>query len=110
VINIPILFKGSNNYVSRQSLQSGSILKLRLGNTQGFYLKLLNKLNIITCLARDNINMPNYNGFLIHVQVLKAKFEVVVYKLLRSEPNILASCLLYYHILVQHISPRLKLL
>jgi len=39
----------------------------------------------------------------------KAKFEVVVYELLRSEPNILASCLLYYRIPVQHTSPRLEL-
>jgi hypothetical protein len=60
-------------------------------------------------LACGNINMLNYDGFLIYVQVLKAKFEVVVYKLLRLEPNILASCLLYYRILVQHISLKLKL-
>ncbi|KAF4636181.1 hypothetical protein G7Y89_g1903 [Cudoniella acicularis] len=80
VINISIVFKGSNNY--------------------GFYLKLSNRLDIVARLARGDINMPNYNGFLIYIQVLKAKFEVAVYELLRLELNILASYLLYYRILV----------
>jgi hypothetical protein len=60
-------------------------------------------------LARGDVNMPNYDGFPIHVQVPEVKFEVAVYELLRSEPNILASRLLYHRIPVQHIGPRLDL-
>ena len=51
--------------------------------------------------------MPNYDGFPIQVQVPEVKFEVAVYELLRSEPNILASRLLYHRIPVQHVGPRL---
>src|SRR6266498_3388566 len=109
VIDIPIVSKGFNNYVSVQSLQSGTMLRLRLGDTQGFHLKLSNGLEIMACLARGDVNVPNYDGFPIHVQVPKAKFKVAVYKLLCSELNILASCLLYYRIPVQHTSPRLDL-
>jgi len=41
------------------------------------------------------------------MQVPEVKFEVAVYELLRSEPNILASRLLYHRIPVQHVGPRL---
>jgi len=58
-------------------------------------------------LARGDNNMPNYDGFPIQVQVSEVQFEVAVYELLRSEPNILASSLLYYRIPVQHVGPRL---
>ena len=47
--------------------------------------------------------MPNYDGFPIDVQVPEVKFEVALYDLLRSEPNILASHLLYHRIPVQHV-------
>jgi hypothetical protein len=60
-------------------------------------------------LARGDINMPNYDGFLIHMQVLEVKFKAAIYKLLRLELNILASRLLYYHILMQDVGPRLDL-
>lgn len=50
--------------------------------------------------------MPNYDGFPIHVQIPEVKFEVAVYELLRSEPNIFASRLLYYRIPLQHVDPR----
>jgi hypothetical protein len=96
VIGIPVVSKGFNNYESVQSLRPGSMLRLRLGNTWGFHLKLSNGLEIVASLARGDVKVPNYAGFPIHVEVPKAKFEVAVYELLRSEPNILASCLLYY--------------
>jgi hypothetical protein len=51
--------------------------------------------------------MPNYDGFPIQVQVPEVKFGVAVYELLRLEPNILASRLLYYRIPVQYAGPRL---
>jgi hypothetical protein len=60
-------------------------------------------------LARGDVNMPNYDGFPIHVQVPEVKFEVAVYDLLCSEPNILVSRLLYHRIPVQHVGPRLDL-
>ncbi|KAI9866787.1 MAG: hypothetical protein M1813_000729 [Trichoglossum hirsutum] len=55
VIDIPTIFKGSNNY--------------------GFHLKLSNRLDIVARLARGDVNMPNYDGFLIQVQVPEVKFE-----------------------------------
>jgi len=58
-------------------------------------------------LARGDVNMPNFDGFPIQAQVPEVKFEVAVYELLRSEPNILASCLLYHRVPVQHDGPRL---
>lgn len=47
--------------------------------------------------------MPNYEGFPIHVQIPEVKFEAAVYELLRAEPSILASRLLYYRIPQQHV-------
>jgi hypothetical protein len=44
--------------------------------------------------------MLNFDGALIYKQVPEVKFKVVIYKLLRLKPNILASYLLYYYILV----------
>jgi hypothetical protein len=85
------------------------MLRLRLGGEQGFHLKLSNRPDIVARLARGDVNMPNYDGFPIHVQVLEVKFEAAVYELLRSEPNILASRLLYHRIPVQHVGPRLDL-
>lgn len=87
VVDIPIVNKGSNNY--------------------GFHLKLSNQPDIVARLARGDVNMPNFDGFPIEAQVPEARFEVAVYDLLRSEPNILASRLLYHRIPVQHIGPKL---
>ncbi|KAJ9197698.1 hypothetical protein DTO164E3_5552 [Paecilomyces variotii] len=89
VIDIPVVYKGSNNY--------------------GFHIKLSNRPDIVARLARGDINMPNYDGPPIQVQVPEVKFEIAVYELLRSEPNILASRLLYYRIPAQHVSPRLDM-
>ena len=105
VIDIPMLYNGSNNYV-RSCLQSDSMLRLRC-EAQGFHLKLSNQPDIVARLARGDVNMPNFDGFPIEVQVPEAKFEVAVYELLRSEPDIMASRLLYHRIPVQHIGPRL---
>lgn len=57
-------------------------------------------------LARGDVNMPNYDCFPIHVQIPEVKFEVAVYQLLRSEPDILASRLLYYRVPLQRVGPR----
>jgi hypothetical protein len=53
--------------------------------------------------------MPDFDGFPIRVQVQEAKFEVAVYELLRSEPEILVSCLLYYRIPVELAGPRVDI-
>jgi hypothetical protein len=96
------MYKGSNNYVRPfkflQSSESDSMLRLRLGDAQGFHLKLSNRPDIVARLARGDVNMPNVDGFPIEVQVPEARFEVAVYELLRSAPNILASRLLYHRI------------
>lgn len=58
-------------------------------------------------LARGDVNMPDFDGFPIHVQVSEVKFEAEVYKLLLFEPRILASRLLYCRVPLQHVGPRL---
>ncbi|KAF8694423.1 hypothetical protein AX14_002043 [Amanita brunnescens Koide BX004] len=87
VIDIPVVYRGSNNY--------------------GFHLRLSNQPDIVARLTRGDVNMPNYDEFPIGAQVSEVKFEVALYELLRSEPNILASRLLYHCIPVQHVGPRL---
>lgn len=66
-------------------------------------------MDVLARLARGDVNMANFDGFPIEKQVPKVKFEVAVYELLRSEPDILASRLLYHRAPVQHNGPRLDL-
>lgn len=87
VVDIPAVYKGSNNY--------------------GFHVRLSNRADIVARLARGDVNMPDFLGFPVHVQIAEAKFEAAAYELLRSEPNILASRLLYYRTPVQYDGPRL---
>ncbi|OBT66610.1 hypothetical protein VE03_03960 [Pseudogymnoascus sp. 23342-1-I1] len=83
VVDIPQLYNGSNNY--------------------GFHLKLSNRPDVIARLARGDVNMPDFDGFPIHRQIPEAEFEVAAYELLRSEPQILISRLLYHRIPMQHV-------
>lgn len=53
--------------------------------------------------------MPDFDGFPIHRQITEAKFEAAAYELLRSEPQILVSRLLYHRIPLQHVSPRIHI-
>ncbi|KAL8296266.1 hypothetical protein RB600_001647 [Gaeumannomyces tritici] len=85
--DIPFVYNGSNNY--------------------GFHIKLRDRPDIVARLARGDVNMPNYDGFPIDMQISEVKFEAAVYELLRSEPNILASRLLYHRIPLQRDGPRL---
>ncbi|KAJ9634519.1 hypothetical protein H2199_008976 [Coniosporium tulheliwenetii] len=89
VIDIPVIHKGSNNY--------------------GLHIKLSNRSDVIARLARGDVNMPDYDGFPIHVQVPEVKFEAAAYELLRSQPSIMASRLLYHRIPMQHVGPRLDI-
>ncbi|TVY33320.1 hypothetical protein LOCC1_G008119 [Lachnellula occidentalis] len=88
VTDIPTVYKGSNNY--------------------GFHFKLSNRPDIVARLARNDVNMPGFDGFSIERQTPEAKFEAVVLDLLRSEPDIMASHLLHHRIPVQHVGPRLE--
>ncbi|OBT73570.1 hypothetical protein VF21_07633 [Pseudogymnoascus sp. 05NY08] len=89
VVDIPELYNGPNNC--------------------GFHFKLSNQQDVIARLARGDVNMPDFDGFPIHKQIPEAKFEVAAYELLRSEPQILVSHLLYHRIPVQHASPRIHI-
>jgi hypothetical protein len=82
------------------------MLRPRLGGAQGFHIKLSNRPDIVARLARGDVNMPNFHGFPIHSQVAEVKFEVSAYELLRLEPKILASRLLYHRIPVQRDGPK----
>lgn len=64
---------------------------------------------MVARLARDDINSPGFDGWLFHVRVLEANFELAAYELLRSEPNLLSSRLLYHHTPVQQVVSRLDL-
>ena len=61
---------------------------------------------MVTRLARGDVNMPEFDGFPIEKQAPEARFEAAVYKLLRSEPQIRASHLLYHRVPVQFPEPR----
>ena len=61
---------------------------------------------MVVRLARGDVNMPDFDGFPIDVQVPEARFEVAVYTLLRAEPTIRASRLLYHRLPAQHPGPR----
>ncbi|KAI1130650.1 3-hydroxybutyryl-CoA dehydratase [Nemania abortiva] len=81
VTDIPSVSKGSNNY--------------------GFYIKASDRPDMVARLARDDVNMPDFDGFSIERQVPEVQFEAATYELLRCEPEIRASRLLYYRVPVQ---------
>ncbi|KAM3463499.1 hypothetical protein MY5147_009653 [Beauveria neobassiana] len=86
VTDIPFVYSGSNNY--------------------GFHVRLSNHPDVVARLARGDVNMPDYDGFPIQVQIPEVKFEAAVYKLLDSEPSISCSRLLYYRAPRQHAGLR----
>ncbi|KAK4225993.1 hypothetical protein QBC38DRAFT_481553 [Podospora fimiseda] len=75
ITGIPAVHKGSNNY--------------------GFHITSTSRPDIVARLAQDDVNMPEFDSFPLEVQVREVHFEMAVYNLLRSEPAILASRLLY---------------
>ena len=52
--------------------------------------------------------MPSFDGWPFDAQVQEVRFEAAVYELLRSEPNIMLSNLLYHRVPVQLEGPRLE--
>lgn len=75
---------------------------------KGIHIKLFNEMEIVARLARGDVNMPDFDGFPIDVQVAEVKFEVEIYKLLLPEPDILVSRLLYHRIPKLHEGPKLE--
>jgi hypothetical protein len=95
VADIPLTDKGcppslNTNYISA-SLRA-----------KGVYLKIPDKYDLITRLARGDGKMPDFDSFQIEVLAPEARFEAAVYNLLRSEPYIRPSRLLYSRVPVQH--------
>jgi hypothetical protein len=64
---------------------------------------------MVARLARGDVNMPDFDGFSIEKQVPEAQFEAAVYKLLRSEPDIRTSHLLYHRVPVKNPGSRLEI-
>ncbi|KAK5996713.1 hypothetical protein PT974_02053 [Cladobotryum mycophilum] len=81
VIDIPDVTCGRNNY--------------------GIHFKMRCHPDVVVRLARGDINMPRFGGRRLQIQVNEVKFEAAVYALLRQEPSILASRLLYHHVPVE---------
>jgi len=69
---------------------------------KGIYLKISDKYDLITRLARGDVNIPDFDSFQIKVLAPEARFEAAVYHLLQSKPYIRPSRLLYSRVLVQH--------
>ncbi|KAF2159949.1 hypothetical protein M409DRAFT_33698, partial [Zasmidium cellare ATCC 36951] len=86
VVDIPRISNGSNNY--------------------GFQLELSNRPSAVARLARGDVNWPYFDGFPVDIQISEIKFEAEVYALMRSEPEIKASKLLYHRAPQQHEGPR----
>jgi hypothetical protein len=65
-------------------------------------VKLSNGSDILVRMSRGDINMPNYDDFHLHTQVLDFEFEAAEYELLHFESNIRASRLHYYRVPAQN--------
>ncbi|RDW86613.1 uncharacterized protein DSM5745_03255 [Aspergillus mulundensis] len=85
ITDIATVRKGSNNY--------------------GLHLKASNRPDLMARLARGDVNMPDFDGFPIEWQAPEAAFEAAVYDLLRTEPAIRASRLIYHRVPVLHPGP-----
>lgn len=103
VADIPVVYKGSNNYVSPLVFPKEQNLMF----TEGFHIKTSNGLDMVARLARSDVNMPNFEGFPIEEQELEVIFEAAVYNLLRTESDIRTSRLLYHRVPALHPGPKL---
>ncbi|KAK4185042.1 hypothetical protein QBC35DRAFT_517184 [Podospora australis] len=89
ITGIPTVSKGSHNY--------------------GFPITSTSRPDMVARLARDDVNMPDFDSFPVQVQIPEAHFEMAVYNLLRSEPGIMASRLLYGRAPAQYERPGLAI-
>jgi hypothetical protein len=65
---------------------------------------------MVVRLVRNDMNMPDFEGFAIERQVSEVLFEAAVYNLLHDKHEIRMSRLLYYRVLVQDVGPRTEVL
>ncbi|TQS33396.1 hypothetical protein Golomagni_06261, partial [Golovinomyces magnicellulatus] len=86
VIDIPLVYHGSNNY--------------------GFHIHFSNRPDVVARVARGDVNMPSYEGLSIDKQIPELQFEAATYTLLYSESNVPVSRLLYHRVPLQHKGPR----
>ncbi|KAJ7758528.1 hypothetical protein DFH07DRAFT_868009 [Mycena maculata] len=76
VIGVPCVSSGSNYFGMHVKLDDGKDTMLRI--------------------RRCDVNWPRYDGFPIDTLAIEVEFEAATYRLLRAQPEILASKLLYY--------------
>ena len=60
-------------------------------------------------LARGDVNMPDFDGFVVERQIADVKFEAATYVLLRNEVEVRASRLLYHRAPVLNPGPRVQI-
>ena len=82
------------------------MLKLNLGDEQGVHVKLASRPDIVARLSHEDVNVPNFDGFPLKRWVPEVKFEAAVYELLRPEPGIPASRLIYHRAPVEQVGPK----
>ena len=76
-------------------------------NFKGLHFQTSDGREMVARLARGDVNMPDFDGFPVTVQVAEVRFVSAVYELLRSESGIRASHLLYSRAPVQPPGPKL---
>jgi len=72
-------------------------------------MRMSNRPDILARLARSDVNMPDFDGFPLDVQISDVKFEAATYQLLQAVPNVRASRLLHHRLPVQYDALRLTL-
>ncbi|KAL7939754.1 3-hydroxybutyryl-CoA dehydratase [Trichoderma chlorosporum] len=82
IVDIPFVYDGANSY--------------------GFHCKLSNRSDILARLARSDVNMPNYDGYLVQNQICDVQYEAALNEISRSFTDLKISKLLYWRLPVQH--------
>ncbi len=77
--------------------------------SKGFFLQTADGRDMVARLARGDVNMPNFDGFPVAIEAAGVRFESAVYELLRGEPDIRSSRLLYSRAPVQHPGQKLTI-
>lgn len=72
---------------------------------QGIHLTTSNRSDIIFRLSRSDLNVPGFQGFPIEKQIPEVRFEAAVYDLLKTNPRIKVSRLLYHRLPLQLHEP-----
>ncbi|KAI4643656.1 hypothetical protein J4E93_006668 [Alternaria ventricosa] len=91
VTDIPTIDKGSNNYV------------------RGFHLQVRDGPDLVVRLSRGDVNMPDFDGFVVERQIAEVEFEAATYDLLRDEAEVRVSRLLYHRAPVLKPGPKVQI-